>query len=269
MYFKKRKKGNPRSALRNRLEEYSSQKEKIWWNEGEEDKEPETIFDFFPLSALRRMHNFLLFKISAALLTILLVFSFSLVRMPFAVSILEKVQYITVWKMDFIALGREALPVAKKLWAGDLETSLEKVVLAPRGSLLSGQEGPLLPPLEGVPVKNFGLQYNAFLQVEEMSYGLEFDAPEGTSVCAAAGGCVKKVQNHPFYGLFLLLEHPAGKETGYGYLQEVLVQEGDKVKQGQKIAHAGRDPRENKPALYFEVRENGEPVDPLPLLTNP
>jgi hypothetical protein len=271
MYFKKRKKGVPRSDLRSRLEKYSSLKEKTWWyGAGEEEgKEPETLFDYFPLSVLRDMHSFLFFKITAVLLTILIVSSFSLVKMPFAISILEKIQYITVWKMDFTAVGREVAPVIKKLWEGDLETNLEKVVLAPRGSIIPGKEEQFKAPLEGEPVKNFGMQFNSFLQKEEMFYGLVFNAPKGTYVRAAAGGRVKEVQNHPCYGLFLLLEHSAGRETGYGYLQETLVQEGDEIKQGQKIAQAGQDPLENKSALYFEVRENGEPVDPLPLLVNP
>lgn len=267
MYFKKRKKDVPRSDLRNRLEEYSSLKEKTWWYEEEEIKKKETFFDFFPLSVLRDMHNFLIFKIAAALLIILLVSSFSLVEMPFVTSVFEKIHDITVRKTDLAALGREAAPVVKKLWEGDLESSLEKAVLAPQGSSLSEKEELLQAPLEGEPVKNFGLQFNSFLQQEEMFYGLVFAAPEGTPVRAAAGGSVKMVQNHPGYGLFLLLEHTAGKETGYGYLQEILVQEGDKIRQGQKIAKIGRDLLENKPAFYFEVRENGEPVDPLPLLT--
>ncbi|MGI5823251.1 MAG: M23 family metallopeptidase [Dethiobacteria bacterium] len=267
MYFKRRKKDVPRSDLRNRLEEYSSHKEKTWWYEDEELKKRQTLFDFFPLSVLRDMHSFLVIKISAALLIILLVSSFSLVRIPFVTSILGKIHAVTVWKTDLAALGREAAPVVKKLWEGNLETNLEKVVLAPRGSILSEKEERLLAPLEGDPVQNFGLQFNTFSQQEEMFYGLVFAAPAGTPVQAAAGGSVKMVQNHPGYGLFLLLEHAAGRETGYGYLQEVLVQEGDLVRQGQNIAKVGGDPLENNPALYFEIRENGEPVDPLPLLT--
>jgi len=267
MYFKRRKKDVPRSDLRNRLEEYSSHKEKTWWYEEEEIKKKETLSDLFPLSVLRDMHSFLVYKITAALLIILLVSSFSLVKIPLVISILEKIHDVTVWKTDLAVLGRRAAPVVKKLWEGDLETNLEKVVLAPQGSILPEKEERLLAPLEGEPVKNFGLQFNSSLQQEEMSYGLVFAAPAGTPIQAAAGGSVKMVQNHPGYGLFLLLEHSAGRETGYGYLREVLVQEGDKIRQGQKVAKTGYDPLENKPAFYFEIRENGEPRDPLPLLT--
>ncbi len=269
MYFKRRKKDPPRSDLRSRLEEYSSLREKTWWLGEEEGTGPDTLFDYFPLSILRDMHSFLLLKIIAGLLTILLVTSFSLVKLPFATSFLEKIQYITTWKMDFVAFGREAVPVIRKLWTGDLEADLEKVVLAPGTSFSSGKEEQLLAPLEGELVKTFGFQFNPLLQKEEMFYGLVFAVPEGAYVRAAAGGHVKEIKKHPDYGLFLLLDHPAGRQTVYGYLQKTLVKEGEEVRQGQKIAQAGRELLGTRPALYFEVRENGEPVDPLPLLVSP
>ena len=102
-----------------------------------------------------------------------------------------------------------------------------------------------------------------------MFYGLVFSVPEESVVQAAAGGRVQKIEIHPDYGLTLLLYHPVRKETLYGYLEKTLIKEGDEVKQGQEIARTGREPLGNRPALYFEIRENGEPVDPLPLLVKP
>ncbi len=290
MYLNKRKKDPPRSDLRSRLEEYSSLKEKTWWWGEEEDTGPHTFFDYFPLSILKDMHSFVLFKITAGLLTILLVTLLTLIKLPLAAFCLEKIQYVTTWQMDFAALGREAAPVIKKLWAGDLEADLEKVVLAPGGSFPYGEAEQLLVPLEGELIKTFGFQYNPYLQKEEMFYGLVFAVPEGARVRAAASGRVKEMKIHPDYGLFLLLEHAGGLATVYGYLQHTAVGEGDVVKQGQEIAQAGqepllsrewmarddlvlppagREPPGGRPALYFEVREDGEPVDPLPLLVKP
>jgi len=100
-----------------------------------------------------------------------------------------------------------------------------------------------------------------------MLYGLVFSAPQGSYVWASASGRVLEIEEDPAYGLHLLLEHYSpGLETFYGYLEEVLVKEGEEIKQGQKIARLGLDPLRKKPALYFEIRKNGEPVDPLPLL---
>ena len=269
MYFKRRKKDLPRSDLRSRLDEYSSQREKTWWWGEEENTGPDTFFDYFPFTIIKDMHSFMLLKATAGLLAILLVTSFTLVKLPLAVSFLEKVHYVTTWQTDFVAFGRGAVPVIKKLWAGDLEADLEKVVLAPAAGFSSREAEQLLAPLEGELVKSFGFRFDSLLQREEMFYGLVFAATEGAPVRAAAGGRVKEIKVHPDYGLFLLLVHPEGKETVYGYLQKIQVAEGDEVKQGQEIAWAGREPRGSRPALYFEVREDGEPLDPLPLLVKP
>ncbi|RJX26241.1 MAG: M23 family metallopeptidase [Dethiobacter sp.] len=267
MYFKKKRKAAPYSNLRSRLEEYSSLKERTRWHGDEEiDRELDSSFNFFPLSILKDMHNFLLFKITLALLAILIVLLFSFVKMPFTASILQKIQYVTTWKMDFMEVGRDVAPVIRKLWEGNLESSLERVVIAPGGNILPDKELKFIAPLEGELEKTFGLKFNSLLQKEEMFYGLVFSTPRGTYVRASAGGRVVGIGEHPSYGLYLLLEHPAGMETLYGYLWEVLVNEREEVKQGQNIARVGMAPQENKPALYFEVRAKGEPLDPLPLL---
>jgi murein DD-endopeptidase MepM/ murein hydrolase activator NlpD len=267
MYFEKKRRAVPYSNLRSRLEEYSSLKEKTRWHGDEDlDSESDSAFNFFPLSILRDMHNFLLFKITLVLLAILVVFLCSFVKIPLTTSILQKIQYVTTWKMDFMEVGREVAPVIRKLWEGNLESNLEKVVMAPGGNILPDKELKFIAPLEGELEKTFGLKFNALLQKEEMFYGLVFNAPRGTYVRASASGRVLEIKEHPSYGLHLLLEHPVGMETFYGYLWEVLVEEGEEVKQGQKIARVGLDPLENKPALYFEIREKGEPIDPLPLL---
>ena len=267
MYFKKRRRTVPYSDLRSRLEEYSSLKERNrWYGDEELDSEPGSISNFFPLAILMDMHNLLLFKITLALLVVFVVFLCSFVKIPFTDSILKRIHYVTTWEMDFIEIGREAMPVIRRLWEGDLESDLEKAVMAPESFSLD-KEPKFIAPLEGELEKTFGLKFNALLQKEEMFYGLMLGAPQGTYVWASADGRVLEIKEEPAYGLRLLLDHySSGMETFYGYLGEVLVKEGEEVKQGQKIARIGSDPLEKKPALYFEIRKNGVPVDPLPLL---
>ena len=269
MFLKRKNRNVPFSDLRSRLEEYSSSKERNRWFIEEEDKNStNSFFDFFPLSFLRDMHSLMLFKITLGFLTILIVFLISFIQTPFTVSIIEKVQYITTWKMDFVEIGRETVPVIRRLWDGNLETDLDRAVLAPRANDPVQGEVYFIAPLEGELEETFGFKFNPGLQREEMFYGLIFTAPRGTDVNASAAGLVKKVGDHPYYGHYLLVEHPAGMETCYGYLLEVLVEEGDKVNQGQRIARIGLEPEGVKAALYFEVREKGQPVDPLPLLVD-
>ncbi|MDO9536003.1 MAG: M23 family metallopeptidase [Bacillota bacterium] len=269
MFNKRKDKNVPFSDLRSRLEEYSSSKEKNRWAFEEEDNNStDSFFNFFPISFLRDMHSLMLFKITLAFLTLLIVFLISFIQTPFTVSMIDKVHYITTWKMDFMEIGRETVPVIRKLWEGNLETDLDQVVLAPGGNVPAVGEVKLIAPLQGELEETFGFKFNPGLQKEEMFYGLVFTAPGGTEVNASAAGLVKKVGEHPYYGLYLLVEHPAGMETCYGYLMEVLVEEGDKVNQGQRIARIGSDPQGIKAALYFELREKGQPIDPLPLLVD-
>jgi len=269
MFLKRKNKNVPYSDLRSRLEEYSSSKEKNRWSFEEDDKNgPDSFFDFFPLSFLRDMHSLMLFKVTLGFLTLLIVFLISFIQTPFTVSIIEKVQYITTWKMDFVEIGRETVPVIRKLWEGNLETDLDQVVLAPGGNISTDGEVSFIAPLEGELEETFGFKFNPGLQREEMFYGLVFTAPGGTEVNASASGLVKKVGEHPYYGLYLLVEHSAEMETCYGYLMETLVEEGDKVNQGERIGRIGSNPQEIKAALYFELREKGQPIDPLPLLVD-
>ncbi len=64
------------------------------------------------------------------------------------------------------------------------------------------------------------------------------------------------------YGKLIIVKHDKRFLTAYGYNAELLVKEGDKVKAGQVIARMGRS-SSNKAALFFELRRDGKPVNPL------
>lgn len=65
------------------------------------------------------------------------------------------------------------------------------------------------------------------------------------------------------FGLLLILDHGDGYMTLYGHNQSLLKQVGDRVETGEVIALAGNTGDASRPGLYFEVRHNGEPSDPL------
>lgn len=67
------------------------------------------------------------------------------------------------------------------------------------------------------------------------------------------------------YGELIIIKHSPELLSAYGHNRVRLVKEGQKVKAGQKIAEMGRSPA-NRDLLHFEIRRNGKPVDPLPLL---
>lgn len=101
----------------------------------------------------------------------------------------------------------------------------------------------------------------------EFHHGVDLAIPQGTAVLAARAGKVTKAQWHKIYGLAVIIDHGNGVESLYAHNQKLLVSPGDWVEQGQKIALSGNTGRSTGPHLHFEIRLNGQAVDPLPYLT--
>ena len=118
-------------------------------------------------------------------------------------------------------------------------------------------------PVKGAIVQIFGEERDGV-----RNKGLDILAVAGESVAAASDGKVVFVdQNFRGFGKTLIIEHGGSYQTVYGYNSEILVREGEEVKKGGLIAKAGYCRRLNRPALHFEVRRQGRPVDPLHYLS--
>ena len=88
----------------------------------------------------------------------------------------------------------------------------------------------------------------------------------GQSVYAAAGGRVVYSGGGLIgYGELIILKHNDTYLSAYGHNESLLVKEGDTVKKGQKIATMGEGPG-REPRLHFEIRKNGEPINPRQFL---
>jgi murein DD-endopeptidase MepM/ murein hydrolase activator NlpD len=117
-------------------------------------------------------------------------------------------------------------------------------------------------PVDGKIAADFGWQTHPILKQEMMHEGVDFEAPIGTNVQASAPGKVVAITDSAKHGKVVIVEHSQEVSTVYGHLGEVLVKEGEAVSQGQVIAKVGKSGMTKVPLLYFEVRENGKPVDP-------
>lgn len=95
--------------------------------------------------------------------------------------------------------------------------------------------------------------------------GLDLAAPLGTEVRAAAAGRAR-VSYEGGYGLHVTLDHGGSVVTLYGHLEQVLVANGQLVAAGARIGLVGSTGVSTGPHLHFEVRRQGRPVDPTPLL---
>lgn len=93
--------------------------------------------------------------------------------------------------------------------------------------------------------------------------GIDWATPIGTAVMASSGGTVSIAGWQSGYGYVVYINHPDGKQTRYGHLSKILVSAGQKVTQGQKIALSGNTGRSTGPHLHFEIRINGQAVNPL------
>lgn len=90
---------------------------------------------------------------------------------------------------------------------------------------------------------------------------------EGVKILAAASGTVSYVgYDSDGYGNYLKIDHGSGFETRYAHASKILVKKGQKVSAGDPIAIIGSTGRSTGTHLHFEVRINGEPVNPLTYL---
>ncbi|MDX1605784.1 MAG: peptidoglycan DD-metalloendopeptidase family protein [Candidatus Competibacterales bacterium] len=98
--------------------------------------------------------------------------------------------------------------------------------------------------------------------------GIQISGQPGQQVRAAASGrIVYRGSGLRGYGQLLIVKHSDSLLSAYGYLGRMLVDEGDSVRRGQIIAEMDNNGRE--PVLHFEIRRNGEPVNPASFLPAP
>lgn len=123
------------------------------------------------------------------------------------------------------------------------------------------------PPLKvgglGWPVSgNLLARYGGRLPDGRASTGVLIGAPSGTPVTAVADGTVVFSEWMTGYGLILILDHGNGYMSLYAHNDSLLKDSGDRVKRGDAVARVGTSGGQGQAALYFELRRNGQPVDP-------
>ena len=97
--------------------------------------------------------------------------------------------------------------------------------------------------------------------------GIDIPGARGLSISAAANGTVLEAGFDPERGNYLLLDHGEGLTTLYAHCQEILVQTGTRVKEGDTIALLGSTGLSTGPHLHFEVRRDGTAQNPVAYFT--
>lgn len=121
-------------------------------------------------------------------------------------------------------------------------------------------------PAQGKITSHFGLRRDPFDGRLRQHNGIDIALKEGTEIKAAASGTVVFSGEAKGYGKVVIVEHERGISTLYGHNSVNLVKKGDKVEAGQTIALSGSTGRATGPHLHFEIRKEGEAVDPTQLI---
>jgi len=109
---------------------------------------------------------------------------------------------------------------------------------------------------------SYGWRIDPFNGNKAFHEGLDFTANTGTNIRAAADGIVSSAERTPDYGNIVKIDHGSGLETRYAHASKLLVKAGERVVKGQVVAQVGSTGRSTGPHLHYEIRLNGNPLDP-------
>ena len=123
-------------------------------------------------------------------------------------------------------------------------------------------------PLKGEISSDFAERSDPFgTNSTEFHRGIDIVPYSGSRVKAFADGEVTTVGNDPSYGNYIKISHENGLETLYAHCSSLLVNKGDRVKAGQSVAIPGSTGRSTGVHLHFEIRYNGDCIDPMEYLS--
>jgi len=122
-----------------------------------------------------------------------------------------------------------------------------------------------LVPVDGVRTSGFGPRHHPILKQVRNHDGVDWAAPIGTPVAAAADGVIAMVGDGQGYGNVVYIDHAGGVQSRYAHLNAFApgLTKGATVQAGQIIGQVGTTGRSTGPHLHFELRVNGAAVDPM------
>lgn len=126
--------------------------------------------------------------------------------------------------------------------------------------------GQLSWPVSGPVTSGFGMRVDPVTHQYQLHAGIDIGAGYGAPVGAADDGTVIYAGTMSGYGRVVVIDHGGGLSTLYGHLSAYGVAKGQEVSRGSQIANVGCTGFCTGPHLHFEVRVNGDPVDPMPYL---
>lgn len=127
-------------------------------------------------------------------------------------------------------------------------------------------------PLNVVRISSkYGMRHHPVLGYSKMHKGVDFAAPTGTPVFAAADGIIEELGYKGSYGKYIKIKHKEGIATAYAHLSKYskTLKKGMRVKQGEIIGNVGTTGRSTGAHLHFEAMVGGKHINPLSIRATP
>jgi len=118
-------------------------------------------------------------------------------------------------------------------------------------------------PCQGSITSGYGYRRHPIFGVTRMHTGVDISAPEGTTIKAAGRGRIVFTGWRKGYGKCVMIDHGGNRSTLYGHMSKICCEAGKDVEAGDKIGEVGSTGWSTGNHCHFEVRINGDPVDPL------
>lgn len=122
---------------------------------------------------------------------------------------------------------------------------------------------PAISPVAGILTSGFGYRRDPFTGSRAFHNGLDFVAPPGKDVHVTGDGVVTRAGRERGLGNAVYVSHGFGITTRYGHLSKTAVEVGQRVRRGDVVGHVGSTGRSTGYHLHYEVRVDGQPVNPL------
>ena len=172
-----------------------------------------------------------------------------------------KNNYMSQLTEEQLALQQEIDTYYKAM--NDIEAEIVMLTTASIGSEYIG--GSMVWPVPGYSriTSPFGMRTHPFTGVYKLHTGTDIGAPIGTNFIAANDGVVIKAGWNYAYGNMVIVDHGGGVSTLYAHGSEILVELGQEVQKGEPVLKVGSTGYSTGPHAHFEIRINGEYVDPM------
>lgn len=135
---------------------------------------------------------------------------------------------------------------------------------APAGTGFEAMRGRLEFPVRGEMMAGFGRTRHPEFSAELFRKGIDFEAPMGEQIRAVDAGKVVFADRFSGYGKMMIVDHGQRYYSVYAHLSDLLKKPGEAVQRGEAIGLVGDSDSLAGARLYFEIRKDGKPVDPLP-----